>query len=159
MRRNTSSCINREIEALLDQHVVTCTPHLRRLAGMESPLCRTGSHILPLPHITSNPPSHTHTLQVSDRTPLELWYSSQRGCDTRGVRATQGMPKRKNFNRPALLCTSTRTHLEGRRSVELRSLPFEPCPCTPRARVPVAVWRLPIGTNIVPHIYILFSNM
>ena len=36
------------------------------------------------------------------------------------------MPKRKNFNRRALLCTSTRTHLEGRRSVELIDLPFKP---------------------------------
>ena len=36
------------------------------------------------------------------------------------------MSKRKNFNRRALLCTSTRTHLEGRRSVELIDLPFKP---------------------------------
>ena len=36
------------------------------------------------------------------------------------------MPKRKNFNRRALSCTSTRTHLEGRRSVELMNLSFKP---------------------------------
>ena len=35
------------------------------------------------------------------------------------------MPKRKNFNRRALSCTSTRTHLEGRRSVELMKLSLE----------------------------------
>ena len=71
--RNTSSCTSREIEALLGQLVAKCTPHLRRLAGTESPLCRTGSHILPSPYITSKLPSHTRTLQVSGRTPLELW--------------------------------------------------------------------------------------
>ena len=32
------------------------------------------------------------------------------------------MPKRKKFNRRALSCTSTRTHLERRRSVELMKL-------------------------------------
>ena len=36
------------------------------------------------------------------------------------------MPKRKNFNRRVLPCTSTRTHLEGRRSVELIDLPLKP---------------------------------
>ena len=36
------------------------------------------------------------------------------------------MPKRKNFNRRTLSCTSTRTHLEGRRSVELMDLHFKP---------------------------------
>ena len=36
------------------------------------------------------------------------------------------MPKRKNFNRRALSCTSRRTHLEGRRSVELMNLSFKP---------------------------------
>ena len=36
------------------------------------------------------------------------------------------MPKRKNFNRRALSCTSKRTHLEGRRSVELMDLPLKP---------------------------------
>ena len=36
------------------------------------------------------------------------------------------MPKRKNFNRRALSCTSTRTHLEGRRSVEFMNLSFKP---------------------------------
>ena len=48
------------------------------------------------------------------------------------------MPKRKTFNRPALSCTSIRKHLEGRRSVELRDLPFQPCPREPRAGVLVA---------------------
>ena len=61
------------------------------------------------------------------------------------------MPKRKTFNRPALSCTSTRTHLEGRRSVELANLLS--CPRGSRAGVSVAVRRLPIGTDIVPHVY------
>ena len=108
----------------MDQLVATCTPHLRRTAGGTPPLFCTGSHILPSLHITSNPPSHTRTLQVSGRTPLELWCISQGWCDTRRIRTTQGMPKRKTFNRPALSCTSTRTHSEGRRSVELRYLLF-----------------------------------
>ena len=43
MRRKTSSCTGREIEALLDQLVATCTPVVRRTAGPESSLCRTGS--------------------------------------------------------------------------------------------------------------------
>ena len=54
MRRNTSSCTSREIEALLDQLIATCTPHLQRTAGMKPPLCRTGSHILPL-YVTQVP--------------------------------------------------------------------------------------------------------
>ena len=41
-------------------------------------LFRTGSHILPLPCATSNPPSHMSTLQVSGRTPLEFGSSGQR---------------------------------------------------------------------------------
>ena len=120
MRRNTSSCTSREMEALRDQLVAPYTPHLRRFSGTEYPLCRTDSHILPAPHIISNLPSHTRTLQVSGRTPLELWCGSQRRCDTRRIRATQGMPKRKNFNRPTLSNTSTGTHLEGRSSVEFK---------------------------------------
>ena len=36
------------------------------------------------------------------------------------------MPKRKNFKCRALSCTFTRTHLEGRRSVELMKLSFKP---------------------------------
>ena len=159
MRRNTSSRTSRETGALLNQFVATCTPHVRRTAGTESPLCRTGSHILLSLYITSNPPSYARTLQVSGRTSLELWCSSQRGCDTRRVRATQGMPKRKTFNFPVPSCTSTRAHLEGCRSVELRNLPFKPCPRAPRAGILVAVWRLPIGTDVVPHICFLFSNM
>ena len=67
------------------------------------------------------------------------------------------MPKRKNFNRRALSCTSTRTHLEGRRSVELRNLPFKPCPRKTRAGVSGALWRLPTGTDVVPHIYFCFQ--
>ena len=101
------------------------------------------SHRLPYSAFTSyyffNPSSHTRTLQVSGRTPLELWGISQGSCDTRRIRATQGIPKRKSFNRSAVPCTSTRTHLEGRRSVELRNLPFKPCPRAPRAGVLVAV--------------------
>ena len=70
--------VPREIEALLDQLVATCTPVLRRTAGLESPLCRTGSHILPSLGIKSKSLSHTRTLQVSGRIALELWCSSQR---------------------------------------------------------------------------------
>ena len=55
MRRNTYSRTSREVEALMDQLVATCTPHLRRTAGRTPPLYRTGSHILPSLHITSNP--------------------------------------------------------------------------------------------------------
>ena len=69
---------SREVEALMDQLVATCTPHLRRMAGRTLPLFRTGSHILPSLHMTSNPPSHTRTLQVSGRTPLEVGGSGQR---------------------------------------------------------------------------------
>ena len=36
------------------------------------------------------------------------------------------MPKRKTFNRRALSCPFTRTHLEGRRSVKLMGLRFKP---------------------------------
>ena len=36
------------------------------------------------------------------------------------------MPKRKSFKRRALSCTSTRTRLEGRRSVELMKLSLKP---------------------------------
>ena len=49
---------------------------------------------------------------------------------------------------------STHTHFEARRSLELRNLPFQPCPREPRAGVSVASWRLSIGSDIVPHIYI-----
>ena len=161
MRRDTNSCTDKEIESLLDQLVATCTPVLRRTVGMESPLCRTGSHILPPLSIKSKPPSRTRTLQVSRKTPLVLWRSSERWCDARQMRATQGMPKRKNFNRRALLCTFTRTHLERRRSIELRNLPFQSCPREPRAGISGALWRLPIGTDVVPHkyIYVFFSNV
>ena len=41
-------------------------------------LYRTGSNILPLPCATSNPPSHTSTVQVLGRTPLEFGGSGQR---------------------------------------------------------------------------------
>ena len=66
MRRNTCSRTSREVEALMDQ-----------LVGRTPPSYRTGSHILPSFHITSNLPSHTRTLQISGRTPLELWCISQ----------------------------------------------------------------------------------
>ena len=75
MRHNTSSCTSREIEALLDQLVAPCTPHLRRIAGPKSPSCRIGFDILTSLHTTSNPPSHTHALQVSGRTPSNCGVS------------------------------------------------------------------------------------
>ena len=69
---------SRGVEALMNQLVATCTPHLRRMAGRTPPSFRTGSHILPSFHMMSNPPSHTRTLQVSGRTPLEFGGSGQR---------------------------------------------------------------------------------
>ena len=78
MWRNTNSCTGREIEPLLEKLVATCTPALRRTGGLGSPLCRTGSHILPSLGIKSKPLSHTSTLQVPGRTPLEFGGSGQR---------------------------------------------------------------------------------
>ena len=69
------------------------------------------------------------------------------------------MPKHENFSRRALWYTFTRKHLEGQRSVELRNLPFQPCPREPRAGVSVAIWRLPIGTDIVPYIFVFVQNV
>ena len=69
------------------------------------------------------------------------------------------MSKRKTFNRRALSCASTRTHLEGRRSVELRNLLFQPCPRERRAGVSGALWRLPIGTDVVPHVFFVCFQM
>ena len=70
MRRNTFSRTSREIEALLD--------HLDELAQEDNSLLyRTGSNILPLPCATFNPPSHTSTVQVAGRTPLEFGSSSR----------------------------------------------------------------------------------
>ena len=88
-------------------------------------LYRTGSNILPLPCATFNPPSHTSTVQVSGRTPSNLGVELKADASTFEYERL-GMPKRKNFNRRALSCTSTRTNLEGRRSVELMNLPFKP---------------------------------
>ena len=110
MRRNTYSRTSREVEALMGQLIATCTPHPRRTAGRTPPFYRTGSHILPPLHITSNPPSHTRTLQVSGRTSLELWCISQGRCDTRRIRTTQGMPKRKpSTDQPSHVPLHTRT--------------------------------------------------
>ena len=67
------------------------------------------------------------------------------------------MPTGKISNRRALSCTSTRTHLEERRSVELRDLPFKPCPRKPRAGVSGALWRLPIATDVVPLLFFVFK--
>ena len=89
-------------------------------------LCRDGSNILPLPCGTFNLPSHTSTVGVSGRTPLEFGGWAQGWCFNFRIRATQSMPKRKHFNRRALSCTSTRMPLEGRRSVELMDLRFKP---------------------------------
>ena len=56
------------------------------------------------------------------------------------------MSKHKNFSRRALVCISTRTHLEGHRSVDL-SNSF------------VGIWRPTIGTDIVPHGIVFVKNM
>ena len=89
--------------------------------------------------------------------PLKFGGSGQPRSFNLRIRTTQGMPKRKNFNRRALSCTATRTHLEGRRSVEVRSFPFKPCPRKPRAGVSGALWMLPIGTDVVLHICFCFQ--
>ena len=89
--------------------------------------------------------------------PSNLGVAVSANVSTFELQATQGMPKRKNFNRRALSCTSTRTHLEGRRAVELRNLLFKPCPRKLRAGVSGALWRLPIGTDVVPHIFFCFQ--
>ena len=64
------------------------------------------------------------------------------------------MPKRKNFNRRALSCTSTRTHLDGRCSVELMNLFFKPVRAS---RAQGALWWLSIGTDVAPHIFFCFQ--
>ena len=111
MRRNTYSRTSREVEALMGQLIATCTPYPRRTAGRTPPLYRTGSHILPSLHITSNPPSHTRTLQqVSGRTSLELWCISQGRCDTRRIRTTQDIPQRKpSTDQPSHVLLHART--------------------------------------------------
>ena len=69
------------------------------------------------------------------------------------------MPKRKNFKGRALSRTSTRTHLEGRRSVELMKLSLKPVHAS-RARgfrgLLEALWRLSIGTDVVLHTVFCF---
>ena len=159
MRRNISSCTSREVNALLDQLVATCTPHLQKIAGPKSPLCHTGSHILPSLHITSNPSSHTRPYRSRAGPPsncsVSVWadvthdeYERHRACPS--VKRLSDQPSRVPLH----------THLERCRSVELRNLPFNPRLRAPRAGVLVAVWRLPIGTDIVPHnIFFLLSNM
>ena len=75
MRRNTFSRTSREIEALLD-HLdelgATVQTHLRRRSGSKFPFISYSSNILPLPCATFNPTSHTSTVQVSGRSPLEF---------------------------------------------------------------------------------------
>ena len=76
MRRNNSfSRTSREIEALLD-HLdelgATVQTHLDD-AHKDNPLLyRKGYNTLPLPRESFNPPSHTSTVGVSGRTPLEF---------------------------------------------------------------------------------------
>ena len=75
MRRNSFSRTSREIEALLDpldELGATAQTHLRRRSQDNSLLHRKGSNILPLPCGSFNPPSHTSTVGVSDRTSLEF---------------------------------------------------------------------------------------
>ena len=75
MRRNTFSRTSRKNEALLDHldelgATVQTTP--ATTLTKITPFYRKGSNILPLPCGTFNPPSHTSTVRVSDRTPLEF---------------------------------------------------------------------------------------
>ena len=70
------------------------------------------------------------------------------------------MSKHKNFSRRALVCILTHTHLEGYRSVDLGSHP----PSFVRARREQGclweyIWRLTIGTDIVPHGIVFVKNM
>ena len=66
------------------------------------------------------------------------------------------MSKHKNFSRRALVCILTHTHLEGHRSVDLGNHP----PSFVRgAGVFVGIWRLTIGTDIVPHGIVFVKNM
>ena len=69
MQRNTNSCTDRETEALLDQLVATCTPVLRKTAGLECSLCRTGFYILSSLGIKSKPSSHTRASYKSQAGP------------------------------------------------------------------------------------------
>ena len=64
------------------------------------------------------------------------------------------MSKHKNFSRRALVCILTHTHLEGHRSVDLGNHPP-----SFRAGVFVGIWRLTIGTDIVPHGIVFVKNM
>ena len=77
MRRNNfSRRTSREIEALLnhlDELGAVVQRHTCDDALEDNSLSyRNGSNILPLPCGTFNPPSHTSTVGVSGRTPLEF---------------------------------------------------------------------------------------
>ena len=51
------------------------------------------------------------------------------------------------------------THdLEGYHSVDLSNHPLQLCPRAPRAGVFVGIWRLSIGTDIVPHVIVFVKN-
>ena len=73
MRPNTYSCTSREMRL----YWISLEPPARHtckdVPEANSLLYRTGSHVLPLPCVTSNSPSHTSTLQVMRKTPLKFW--------------------------------------------------------------------------------------
>ena len=100
----------------------------------------------------STPPSTTGVLQVECRISSNLRLSRKGWIFERRTRVTQGISKHKNFSWRALWNMPTRTHLEGLHSVDLRNHTLQLCPRAPRAGVSVGIWRLPIGTDIVPHI-------
>ena len=72
VRRNTYTPVPVGKLRLYGSACSQCTPHLRRTALRIPHLFRTGSNILPSLHNLSNPPSHTSTVGISGRTPLEF---------------------------------------------------------------------------------------
>ena len=66
--------------------------------------------------------------------------------------------QKKSADEPSDVVPS-HAHLEGHRSVDLSNHPLQLCPCAPRAGVFVGIWRLPIGTDIVPHGIVFVKNI
>ena len=134
-------------------------PHPWRRKEIKSPEDYTRFNILPSRYTISTPPSTTGALQVVCRISSNLRCSRKGWFFRRRIRATQGMFNHKNFSRRALWYTFTRTHLEGYRSVDLSNHSLQLCPRAPRPGVFVGIWRLPIGTDTVPHATGLVKNV
>ena len=90
------------------------------------PLFRTDSHILPPLHSLSNPPTHTSTVGVLGRTPSNLGVELKADASTfkyerhRACLSVNTSTDEPSYEPP------TRTHLAGRRSVELMKLSLKP---------------------------------